>query len=120
MMSTSAFGVDHGEVSKGIGDKVARGYLQGKAGVQGFKLGRAHHKLARAEQGLSNTFGGSFKQSFNAGRQGPITATTHRLKNQTAKSVARRRTMGDINSMARSAQTKKPGSSLTIPNFRKN
>lgn len=107
----SAFGVEHGEVSKGVADKATRGYLHGKSFVQGAKLGRLRMKQSLKESNLATTFTGGVKQGYKAGKDGtlPILRSRQRLASQTAKM----RLNGDMRSI-QSAARRKHGVEPTI------
>lgn len=91
----SAFGVDHGEISKasfgGVIPGAARAVgTQARGFKAGFKMARANGKAARSQAGLATTPGASLKQGFQAGRAG--TGGQLRAANMAANRTARANT----------------------------
>lgn len=90
----SAFGVEHGEIEKGLGDLARTVKLQGQAVKGGFKLQRLHTKKALGEAGYPTKQGAHLKESFKAGMKG--TARQYGQGRKQALGVARSRAKRDI------------------------
>jgi hypothetical protein len=89
----SAFGIDHGEVEKGIGDVARTARLVGRANKQSFKLTRLHHKKAMGEAGYSTGLKG-FKEGVSAGIRGQ--GRTYNAGAKKAAAVGRTRAQRDV------------------------
>lgn len=90
----SAFGIDHGEIEKGLKDVAQTARLHGRGFKQGAKLGRLHRKKALAEAGYPAGFVATQKEAFRAGKSG--SGKTWASGRKAAGSAAKKRTMNDI------------------------
>jgi len=109
-MTTSAFGVEHGEIEKGLKDAAQTARLHGKTVTGGFKLARLHNKKALSDAGYPTKVGANMKESFQAGMRGQ--GKTYARGRKYAVQAGRARTQADI---ADISQGKKAGKRMIDP-----
>lgn len=90
----SAFGVDHGDFEKGLGDAASRAAKKlgsaknfGSEVARGYKAQRKVSRAVRSEYGLPSTLKGNLKAGYQAGKGG------YGRQYRNATNAARRETM---------------------------